>query len=37
MQNWVTAVMRAEGRFSVGLDAIKLDSACDPSNVIFLP
>lgn len=29
-QAWVTAVTSAEGRFSVGLDAIQLDSACDP-------
>ena len=36
MQNWVTTVMDADGRFSVGFDAIQLDSACDPSNVIFL-
>jgi hypothetical protein len=35
-QAWVTTVMDAEGRFSVGFDAIQLDSACDPSNVIFL-
>jgi hypothetical protein len=34
-QAWVTTVMDAEGRFSVGFDAIKLDSACDPNNVIF--
>ena len=34
-QNWVTTVMDAEGRFSVGFDAIQLDSACDPDNVIF--
>jgi hypothetical protein len=34
-QAWVTAVMSAEGRFSVGFDAIQLDSACDPSNIIF--
>jgi hypothetical protein len=34
-QNWVTTVMDAEGRFSVGFDAIQLDSACAPSNVIF--
>jgi hypothetical protein len=27
-QAWVTAVMDAQGRFSVGFDAIKLDSAC---------
>jgi hypothetical protein len=35
-QAWVTTVMDAEGLFSVGFDAIKLDSACDPNNVIFL-
>jgi hypothetical protein len=37
-QAWVTAVMTAEGRFSVGFDAIQLDSACaanhlDPDEV----
>ncbi|HEX5759175.1 MAG TPA: hypothetical protein VF121_08275, partial [Thermoanaerobaculia bacterium] len=37
MQNWVTTVMDAEGRFSVGFDAIKLDTACNPSNIIFIP
>ena len=36
MQNWVTTVMNAEGRFGVGFDAVKLDSACLPSNVIFV-
>src|SRR6185295_18378550 len=36
-QAWVTAVMTAEGRFSVGYDAIQLDSACAPSNVVFIP
>jgi hypothetical protein len=36
-QAWVTTVMDAAGRFSVGFDAIKLDSACQPSNVIFIP
>ncbi len=30
MQNWVTAVMDAEGRFSVGFDAIQLDNVTDP-------
>ncbi|HYO15495.1 MAG TPA: hypothetical protein VE685_20055, partial [Thermoanaerobaculia bacterium] len=34
-QAWVTTVLDAEGRFAVGFDAIQLDSACDPSNVIF--
>ena len=28
-QAWVTAVMDAQGRFSVGFDAIQLDSACN--------
>jgi hypothetical protein len=28
-QAWVTAVMDADGRFSVGFDAIQLDSACN--------
>jgi hypothetical protein len=36
-QAWVTTVMDAQGRFSVGFDAIQLDTACQPSNVIFLP
>ena len=36
MQNWVTTLMKAEGRFAVGFDAIKLDSACEPDNVIFI-
>jgi len=36
-QAWVETVMDANGRFSVGFDAIKLDSACAPSNVIFIP
>lgn len=27
-QSWVTTVMSAEGRYSVGMDAIQLDSAC---------
>jgi hypothetical protein len=38
-QAWVTTVMSAEGRFSVGFDAIKLDSACYalPGGVVFLP
>ncbi len=36
-QAWVTTVMDADGRFSVGYDAIQLDSACQPSNVAFIP
>jgi hypothetical protein len=29
--------MDMDGRISVGFDAIKLDSACRPSNVTFIP
>ncbi len=29
MQNWVTATMDAEGRFSVGFDAIQLGNVTD--------
>jgi hypothetical protein len=29
-QNWVTIVNDADGRFSVGYDAIQFDSVCDP-------
>jgi hypothetical protein len=29
-QNWVTIVMNANGRFSVGYDAIQLDNVCEP-------
>ncbi len=35
-QTWVTAVMDANGRFSVGFDAIQLDNANTP-NTIFIP
>ncbi len=35
-QAWVTAVMDAEGRYSVGFDAIQLDNANTP-NTIFIP
>jgi hypothetical protein len=31
-QAWVTVVMDANGRFSVGFDAIQLDSACNASH-----
>jgi hypothetical protein len=31
MQNWVTAVMDADGRFSVGFDAIQLDNVTYPA------
>ncbi len=36
-QAWVTTLMESDGRFGVGFDAIKLDSACQPSNVTFIP
>jgi hypothetical protein len=35
-QAWVTTLASAQGRFSVGLDAIKLDGACSPGNQVFL-
>ena len=35
-QAWVTTVMSAEGRFSVGYDAVQLDSACNPGNIVFV-
>ncbi|MFN7959704.1 MAG: hypothetical protein U0002_00365 [Thermoanaerobaculia bacterium] len=31
MQNWVSVVMDANGRFSVGFDAIQLDDVTDPA------
>jgi hypothetical protein len=34
-QAWVTAVMDAEGRFSVGLDAVQLDNANTPNTTIL--
>lgn len=34
-QAWVSAIHSALGRFSVGLDAIQLDSACDPIQVLL--
>jgi hypothetical protein len=36
-QAWVTTVMDADGRFSVGYDAIQLDSACAPRNLVLIP
>jgi hypothetical protein len=36
-QAWVTTVMDDNGRFSAGFDAIKLDSACEPDNIVFIP
>jgi len=37
MQNWVTAVMDADGRYSVGFDAIQLDNVTDGTTSIILP
>jgi len=34
-QAWVTVVMDASGRFSVGYDAIQLDSACTASHALI--
>jgi hypothetical protein len=36
-QAWVTTLMDADGRFSVGYDAVQLDSACKPNTVVFFP
>jgi hypothetical protein len=39
-QAWVTTVMSALGKFSVGFDAVQLDTACDTvpgTGVILLP
>ena len=38
-QAWVTTVMDASGRFSVGFDAIKLDTACDNTTggILLIP
>jgi hypothetical protein len=36
-QAWVETLMDSNGRFEVGYDAIQLDSACAPSNIIFIP
>ncbi|HEX2253092.1 MAG TPA: hypothetical protein VHQ65_07485 [Thermoanaerobaculia bacterium] len=36
-QAWVTTVMDAEGRFSVGFDAIQLDNASEPIGILLLP
>lgn len=37
MQNWVTAVMDANGRFSVGFDAIQLDNVTYGGTDVVLP
>jgi len=36
-QAWVSAIMSAAGRYSIGLDAIQFDSACNPNTVILGP
>ncbi len=36
-QNWVTAVHKAEGRFSAGLPAIQLANVCDAISVTLGP
>ncbi len=36
-QAWVSTIMSAEGRYSVGLDAIQFDSACNPNTVLLGP
>jgi hypothetical protein len=34
-QAWVSTIMSAEGRYSIGLDAIQFDSACNPNTIIL--
>jgi len=34
-QAWVTTVMSADGRFSVGFDAIQLNDLCNPTDIIL--
>jgi hypothetical protein len=36
-QAWVSTIISAEGRYSVGLDAIQFDSACNPNTIILGP
>jgi hypothetical protein len=36
-QAWVTTIMSASGRFSVGFDAIQLDSACEGVSITLGP
>jgi hypothetical protein len=36
-QAWVSAIMSAEGRYSIGLDAIQFDSACNPNTILLGP
>ena len=36
-QAWITPVMDADGRFSVGFDAIQLNSLCEPTDVLLGP
>lgn len=37
LQGWVSAINSAEGRYSVGQRAIRLDSACDPGPIEPVP
>jgi hypothetical protein len=34
-QAWVSTIMSAEGLYSIGLDAVQLDSACAPNGIII--
>jgi hypothetical protein len=36
MQNWVSVAMDAEGRYSVGFDAIQLGNVTDPATATDL-
>jgi hypothetical protein len=36
-QAWVSSIISAEGRYSVGLDAIQFDSACNPNTILLGP
>jgi hypothetical protein len=36
-QGWVTAVMDARGRFSVGFDAVHIDASANAPNTILIP
>jgi hypothetical protein len=37
LQNWVSTIMDASGRFSVGFDAVQLDSACQVNHSFITP
>jgi hypothetical protein len=34
-QAWVSTIMSADDQYSVGLDAVQFDSACDPNTVVL--